>query len=282
MKIPKSAASGLNLQQSEVDCMRGISGIRGTPKFYGNAFQYKDRCFKAVLSEAIDGKDLGDFMPLSREEECQLQQESGRLTCAFLRRGFVDMDFNNPGNFLLKRTLGQATQFTKIDHGGCYRQSPENQMFNYFESIASLPADSFWDTNEKLGEMHFALRGLHWIFGDWGHSWYVSRAIEDARTATRTDIANTAWRCDLAGNAISLYTGAGDLILHSQSRVHALNLQCDTVVPGSIDRITAPLQSEGKCKCPPFKFLGGDDKKCFSWTGRFSPSALQGKGCRCQ
>lgn len=168
---------------AESACMKGTAGIKGLPMLYSDAFKFKDTCYKALVMDLVPGKLWGDVMPLDADSECQLQESAGRLMCGVASRGFVEMDWNNPGNWM----VDEHGEFSRIDMGFCWKAW----------GIGSLEHISY-----RLYQVYHALDDNE--TGATGLS-----------TMWHTSITNR-WRNGESN------LGVGDLVLNSQERVDAL------------------------------------------------------------
>jgi hypothetical protein len=116
--------------ETERECMRGIAGVKGTVPLYSSAFKLGDVCYKGLVQGLVKGKDWGAVMPLSKASECSLQMTAGRLLCAFAKRGYAEMDWNNPGNFMKLDDETGDEQFVRIDPGNCFRKDEANVKYS--------------------------------------------------------------------------------------------------------------------------------------------------------
>lgn len=130
LKVPKSPDKGGNEQefQTEISCLRASAGLVGVSKLYATSFKLPegDTCHKAIVLDLIDGKPWAKELSLSKEDECILQESAFKLMCGMThpKRHTVNMDLNNPGNWMMLKGVHSKDRFVNIDLGLCYQPKP--------------------------------------------------------------------------------------------------------------------------------------------------------------
>lgn len=172
---------------SEVACTRAGSGIKGFPQLFGDAFKFRDTCYKALILEVVSGTMWGDAMPLDVQSECELQESAGRLMCGLADRDYVEMDWNNPGNWI-RRSTAQGEEWTRIDLGMCWNsQASFDLKYKGFQAYQTMLTNLTSDNHDMMWHSGF-------------FEWFIGRK----------------------GDAKHL--GVGDLVLNSQKRVRDLTV----------------------------------------------------------